>query len=326
MPIPNTIKGVKKTFDIFAKTTLLHKLLYFLAFAICISLMMNYGRKQVEGFEENTNKTNDYKTVNAISEIYDDFYVDIYDQLVFSKIKNDYEVGSLIKHAKIVSGNSYILDIGSGTGHHVSSLKAHGFDAIGIDIAPSMVKKAKETYPDLTFELADALDTSLFPEQTFTHITCFYFTLYYIQNKRKFFENCMKWLMPGGFLAVHMVNRDKFDPIIPAGNPFSIVSPQSYAKKRIMTTTVKFDEFEYKSKFDMKDAVNSATDPNAFMLETFKDNTSGNVRQNEHQLYMNTQSDILDIAKSVGFIIDSKIDLLNCQYDSQYIYVLQKPT
>ena len=175
MPIRNTIKGMKKSFDIFAKTTLLHKILYFLAFAICISLMMNYGRKQVEGFEENTNKTNDYKTVNSISEIYDDFYVDIYDQLVFSKFKNDYEVGSLIKHAKIVSGNSYILDIGSGTGHHVSSLKAHGFDAIGIDIAPSMVKKAKETYPDLTFELADALDASLFPEQTFTHITCLYF-------------------------------------------------------------------------------------------------------------------------------------------------------
>jgi len=34
----------------------------------------------------------------------------------------------------------------------------------------------------------------------------------------------------------------------------------------------------------------------------------------------------LDIAKSVGFIIISKIDLLECQYDSQYIYVLQKPT
>jgi SAM-dependent methyltransferase len=320
---------MKKTFNIFAKTTRLHKLLYLLALAISISLIMNYGRQQVEGFEENNkskSKTNEYKTVNDIAEIYDDFYVDIYDQLVFSKFKNDYEIGSLIKNANIVSGNSYILDIGSGTGHHVSSLKAHGFDAIGIDIAPSMVKKAQNTYPDLKFQVADALNPSLFPPQTFTHITCFYFTLYYMQDKRKFFENCMGWLMPGGFLAIHLVNRDKFDPIVPAGNPFSIVSPQAYAKKRIMATTVNFDTFEYKSIFDMKDEVKSDMDPNAFMVETFKESKTGNVRQNEHQLYMNTQSDILDIAKSVGFILDSKIDLMKCQYDSQYIYVLQKPT
>ena len=325
MTIANSIRGAKKTYNIFSKTTRLHKFLYFLAFVICISMMMNYGRKQVEGFEDNT-KTNEFKTVNDVAEIYDDFYVDIYDQLVFCKNKNDYEIGHLIEQAKLEKEKSYILDIGSGTGHHVSSLKAHGFDAIGIDIAPSMVKKAKETYPDLKFQVADALNTNLFPQQTFTHITCFYFTLYYIEDKRKIFENCMRWLVPGGFFAVHMVNRDKFDPILPAGNPFSVVSPQSYAKKRIMNTTVKFDSFEYKSIFVMKDEIKSNSEPNAFMTETFKNNKSGNVRQNEHRLYMNTQSEILDIAKSVGFILDSKIDLVDCQYDSQYIYVLQKPT
>ena len=41
---------------------------------------------------------------------------------------------------------------------------------------------------------------------------------------------------------------------------------------------------------------------------------------------MSTQSDILNIAKNVGFIIQSKINLVECQYDYQYIYVLQKPT
>jgi hypothetical protein len=136
----------------------------------------------------------------------------------------------------------------------------------------------------------------------------------------------MRWLTPGGFLAVHVVNRDKFDPIIPAGNPFTIVSPQKYAKTRIMTTTVKFDEFEYKSKFDIKEKIANASEPNAIMKETFINNKNGNVRENEHKLYMLTQAEILDIAKSAGFIIDSKIDLLDCQYDSQYVYILQKPT
>jgi ubiquinone/menaquinone biosynthesis C-methylase UbiE len=323
MPITNTLRKAKHSFNIFSKTTWLHKVLYFLAFLVCMCLMLNYGKQQVEGFEEP--KSNEFKTTDKIPEIYDDFYSTVYDELVFNKTKNDYEIGQWITHTR-PNEDTIVLDIGSGTGHHVSSLKAHGYDAVGIDISPSMVNRAKENYPDLNFKVGDVLNSTVFPQESFTHITCFYFTLYYIQNKQLFFENCMRWLTPGGFLAVHIVNRDKFDPIIPAGNPFNIISPQKYAKKRITTTTVKFDEFEYKSNFQMKETIESNEEPNVVMKETFKTNKTGNVRQNEHQLYMLTQAEILDIAKSVGFIIESKIDLVDCQYDSQYVYILQKPT
>lgn len=323
MPITNPMRKVKKSFNIFSKTTLLHKFLYFLAFIISIMLISNYGKFQVEGFEQ---KTNDFEMNTEIPDIYDDFYVSVYDDLVFFKHKNDYEIGHLIKKTNLIKDKSNVLDIGSGIGHHVSSLKAHGFNATGIDISPSMIKKAKETYPDLNFVLGDALNTSIFQSNLFTHITCFYFTLYYIKDKHKFFENCMFWLQPGGYLAIHLVNKDKFDPIVPAGNPFSIVSPQKYADKRITTTTVKFNNYEYKSKFDMKDEIKNNDEPSALMTETFKNLKNGDVKKNEHQLYMSTQSDILNIAKNVGFIIQSKINLVECQYDYQYIYVLQKPT
>jgi len=325
MPITNTIRNAKKTFNIFSKTTLLHKFLYFLAFLICIILMTNYGKTQVEGFEKKK-KTNEFTMNTEMADIYDDFYVSIYDDLVFYKHKNDFEIGNLIKYSNMIEEKSNVLDIGSGVGHHVSSLKAHGFNATGIDISPSMINKSKETYPELNFQLADALNGSTFQQNSFTHITCFYFTLYYMKDKHRFFENCMQWLNPGGYLAVHLVNRDKFDPIIPAGNPFGIVSPQKYAKKRITTTTVKFDNYEYKSKFDLKNEVNTKEEPNAFMVETFKNMKNGDVKKNEHQLYMSTQPEILNIAKSVGFIVVSKIDMVECQYDNQYIYILQKPT
>lgn len=322
----NALRSIKRFFKVFYRTTLLHKLFYFLAFLVCFILITNYGQgqgqDQIEGF---THKTPEFKTNDAIPAIYDDFYVSIYDDLVFSPGKNEYEITKLIEYTKLPK-NSNVLDIGSGTGHHVSSLLENGYKAQGIDISPSMIKKAKQNYPNSKFEEVDALDSMSFTAQSFNQITCLYFTVYYMQNKQKFFENCMKWLISGGFLALHLVNRDKFDPIIPAGNPFNIVSPQKYAKKRIMNTIVKFDNFEYKSKFDLKDAVDGKSEPNALMLETFKNLKDGNIRKNEHKLYMPTQAEILDLAKSVGFIIHSKIDMLSCQYENQYIYILQKPT
>jgi ubiquinone/menaquinone biosynthesis C-methylase UbiE len=323
----NAIRKIKSAWRIFYKTSLLHKVFYFLAFLISISLITNYGYSNgygtiEEGFEKATKNFN----VNAdVTQIYDDFYVNIYDDLVFSEVKNKFEIGKLIEYTKPIK-NTRILDVGSGTGHHVNSFVAQGYNCEGIDISPSMVNKAKQSYPELRFTAADVLDVMLYPADSFNYITCFYFTLYYIKDKRTFFENSMKWLMPGGYLAVHLVNRDKFDPIIPAGNPFVIVSPQKFAKKRIMSTTVKFNSLEYKSKFDMKDNIDGLDSPNAIMNETIKTLTTGDVRKNEHKLYMPTQAEILDIAKSAGFIIHSKIDLLKCQYESQYVYVLQKPT
>jgi hypothetical protein len=62
----------------------------------------------------------------------------------------------------------------------------------------------------------------------------------------------MKWLMPGGSLIIHLVDREKFDPILPPGNPLMFVSPQKYAKKRITHTNLVFDNFDYQANFEEK--------------------------------------------------------------------------
>ena len=76
------------------------------------------------------------------------------------------------------------------------------------------------------------MDFMHFDQEAFSHITCLYFTIYYIKDKKRFFKNCFDWLMPTGHLAIHLVNRDKFDPIIEAGNPLHIVSPQKLCEKK----------------------------------------------------------------------------------------------
>jgi SAM-dependent methyltransferase len=299
---------------IFKKTSITEKIFFILAIVLIIIMLINHGCPYKEGFEE----TKEF-SVKTGPLIYDDFYASIYDDLVFDQIKNDYEVGEIINKTT-PNTESIILDIGSGTGHHVKSFTDKGFNTIGLDISPAMIKQAKKSYPELDFRQGDVLDTMAFPAGSFTHITSLYFTIYYVEDKRRFFENCMQWLMPGGYLMLHLVDRANFDPIIPAGDPFGIVSPQNYVDKRITDTVVKFDDFDYKSKFEL------TSGDVAIMSETFKyKKKGGKVRKNEHKLYMPTQKKILGIAKDVGFILLSQIDLIRCQYGNQYIYILQKP-
>ena len=217
------------------------------------------------------------------------------------------------------SNKSKILDVGSGTGHHVAQLAENSLDVTGIDISPSMVNKAKENFPEYNFKVGDALDNGSFNSNSFTHIICMYFTIYYFEDKRTFFNNAMNWLVPGGYLIVHVVDREQFDPILPPGNPLYVVSPQKYAKERITKTKVKFNEFEYTSNFNLIKDKNTA-----IFDEKFKFN-NGKVRKQEHKFYMEDKNVILNQATEVGFIIKGKINLVNCAYENQYLYVLVKP-
>ena len=330
---------LKNIYKIFNKSSKIQKVFYIVAILFIITLVANNNNNNmVEGFtSEAASEATSEAGAGAVGiseekftlvegpQIYDKFYVNIYDDLVFSKMKDDFEIGQIINTTHPTT-NSRILDIGSGTGHHVSNFVANGYSTIGIDISPAMVSKAKENYPDLEFKQGDILETMIFGANSFTHITCLYFTIYYIKNKRLFFENCIHWLRPGGYLAVHLVDRDNFDPILPAGDPFGIVSPQKYAKKRITSTVVKFNGFDYKSEFEINTEQNNDEEANASLQETFKNKKDGKIRKNEHKFYMQTQTAVLAIAKSVGFILTAQIDMLKCQYTNQYIYILQKPT
>ena len=251
--------------------------------------------------------------------IYDDFYANVYDLLVYNKIKNQYEFSEFVQSTK-PTRSSYILDIGSGTGHHVNMMNKKGFKAVGLEKSKDMLKLARKNYPDCQYDYGDTMDGMLYTSSSFTHITCFYFTIYYIQNKEAFFRNCFKWLMPGGYLVVHLVDRANFSPILEAGDQLSLISPQKYAKKRITSTYVKFDDYDYKSNFRLDDKRDKG-----YMDEYFVDKTKEKALKNEHELFMPTQKTILGMAKQAGFILKSKIDMVEVEYEYQYLYVLQKP-
>jgi len=301
------------------KTTLLYKL--FIILTILLLLTFFYKR---ENFNFNTKKEGFQQNKKFVlkegQDIYDDFYADVYDELVYDVDKNKFEIGEIIRATNMSPGNSIVLDIGSGSGHHMNELTKKNIKCQGIDKSRSMVSRTNKLYPSVSIKESDALDAIQFQPRTFTHIQCLYFTIYYIENKKRLFENCFNWLKPGGYLALHLVNRDMFDPIINVSNPLHMVSPQKYAKKRITNSLVKFKDLQYKADFKY-----TKGDNKAFFEETFKDDITGNVRKNNHIFYMETQKQILEMAKQKGFILHGKIDLVTIQYEYQYIYILQKP-
>lgn len=255
------------------------------------------------------------------NQVYDDFYANIYDSLTYEDTKNDFELRQVIKLTEPTS-KSIILDIGSGTGHHIKQFTDLGItNATGVDKSVSMVKKAKELNPNNKYINGDVLNASLFKNNEFTHITCFYFTLYYLNNKKAFFTNCFNWLMPGGHLIVHIVDKDMFDPILPPANPLLMVSPQRYAKKRITHSNIVFNEFKYNSEFKVND------NNDAMFVEKFTTRKEDKLfRKNKHKLFMEDLDDILVIARNAGFIEKEKIDMVRVTYEYQYLYVFQKPT
>ena len=87
--------------------------------------------------------------VKKDSDIYDDFYAGIYDDLVYSPHKNDFEINRIIEITKMNS-NSTVLDVGSGTGHHVNAISTKGITCEGLDNSQAMINKAKEKFSRLT--------------------------------------------------------------------------------------------------------------------------------------------------------------------------------
>lgn len=291
-------------------------LLILLAILYILIHIYNDMQPRREGFIDQSDKFIVKKGVD----LYDDFYVNIYDELFFREVVNQYEVGSIQNITKPTT-ESNILLIGSGTGHIAEEFRKDNIKIMGIDESQSMVKYAQKEYPSIPFKVANPLKSITFNANTFTHILCLNLNYYQYKNKYQFLQNVYNWLRPGGYFVVQLVDKNKFDPVVPAAKPFIMVNPQSFADKRITTSSVVFNNFNYKSDFQVF--------PNDFVQfrEIFKDTTPGSskVRENIHKLWIPPKQKVIQECKEIGFIAYAEVDLLMAQMEYQYLYVFQKP-
>jgi len=305
-----SITNIYKKISTFGKI-LLFVILLLIIMSITSSFNTSNNTNMEEGFEQR-----DKFIFKKGGEMYDQFYANVYDFLINDELKSDFEIGTIINSTN-PSSESIILDVGCGTGSCVSKLNSSesNLEIVGIDSSPFMIKKSIMKYPDHKFVVGDALDIGVFSPSSFTHILCLDLIIYYFEDKRAFFNNCIDWLMPGGYLILHVVDRDKFDPILSINPSLYVANPQQNGEKNKKTKKLK--DFTYSidsQKKDNKEIIN----------EKFQFN-NGNTRKQEQILYMEDKEELLTTAQQCGFTLHAISDIVKYNYGDQYIYVFVKP-
>lgn len=286
-----------------------------------------------EGFEGGKTIASESETKWIESpELFDSFYSQVYDQLVQGSVRLQAETG-LALHAFKQQGQDLasmrILDAGCGTGIVTSALaKMNVEKVIAVDQSSSMIKRAKEfTIPSTTltptqkqsieFRQSDLLNPSALAPGEVTNAVVFYFVIYYLRDLDAFFRNMFVWVRPGGTIAVEVVNKYKFDPMLDSSAPWIGFSLQKYSKDRITNSKVIFDKFEYEAKFDL-------IDPIAEFRETFRFK-DGSVRRQKHIFYMPSIEEIVKVAKTAGWDYKTYVDLTTIGFEYAYLLILKHP-
>lgn len=259
-------------------------------------------------------------------ELFDAFYASIFTKLTQNENLIQAETAICLKEfAKDRPVSDLIVaDIGCGIGIATCSLIKQGVkQAIGVDKSRAMLQYAKDTTLTGTtlsdsqkqaveFRMADALGPGAMMGGECDAALILYFTVYYFGKQMDtLFRNLHLWVKPGGSLAIEVVNKYKFEPVLDSSNPWVGVSPQRYQKERMTRSQAVFDQFEYQGDFELQD-------PNAEFREVFRFK-DGTVRRQRHRLTMPSIKEIIQMASENGWLYTKYVDLMPLTFSYGYL-------
>lgn len=257
---------------------------------------------------------------------YDEFYAPVYTTLISDNIKTrtKFEVNDLIEKTKIHEyPKATLLDIGCGGGDHLRWLadeNISSLELVGLDSSEHMLNETKDRIGKIEYPVRlinkDVNEEDLFMRASFSHITCYYFTLYYV-NSKIFMKTIRSWLRPKGWFVVHMVDLEKFDPVLDVAYPFAGISPQKYVKNRITESSVHFKKFLYTSNFVL-------TKTKAYFDESFKFKNSPKIRTQRHTLKKIDMNKFVDNMGKLNMELKYTTNLDGYGYHDQSILYFQK--
>ena len=250
--------------------------------------------------------------------IYDEFYASVYDKVTLDQSKIAFEAGYIKSLMDKQKTDNKILDVGCGTGQHIKYL-SQKTDYVGLDRSNPMLVKAKlNTNGNCRLVSGDANQLSIVGEDEYSHIICLYFTIYYFKDPDRLFYNFSKWLKDDGIVVVHLVDRDKFDPVLDPANPSRINSIQKYTDKRITSSIINFNNITYISDFVLK------KNNMAEFQEIIRFKKNDIERRQRHLMYMYTNKKYVQIAKKNGFELQEIKSMNKIKYEHNFLFTFKK--
>lgn len=264
-------------------------------------------------------------------ELFDEFYSTVYDSLTQLNGRYPQEVALILNQWKKTAelDTMDVLDCGCGSGIATVLFAKMGVNTVtGLDKSEPMLRRAravtllganlpKDQREAITFLQGDMNQQYTFAGGQFSHAALLFFTVYYSNDPTGVFKNMFHWIRPGGHLAIEVVNKYKFDPLLEAASPFTGTTVQKYSKKRVTKSKVEFDKFSYEAEFDLQD-------PTAEFREVFRfsDKT---VRRQRHTLHMRDINDFVHIAQTTGWNYNGFIDLMSAGFEYAYVLMFTHP-
>jgi ubiquinone/menaquinone biosynthesis C-methylase UbiE len=301
-------------------------LYWILALTILMMLViseMSYLDKEHFDTEEKGEKS---RVLEDPSDIYDDYYAKVYDQLFTTPERMSFEKNAIEEYALSAwpQAEVKVLDACCGTSPHSEWMCKKGVDIVGIDTSEAMLQKARDRCSSARFYRGDITRAETFAPKSFSHALLLYFAIYQFQNQKLVFDHIYSWLKPGGVLVVHLVDPEKFDPILDAASPFMMFSLQRYSKERILDSAITFDQFKYKSRFIKNRKTEDATFEEVLTFDNPQLNDGLKYREHKHRLHMPSVDDMLELIKSSGFTRHEMLDMTPAGYEYQYILLFTK--
>jgi ubiquinone/menaquinone biosynthesis C-methylase UbiE len=294
----------------------------FLALLVLIMYSFTMWYTSVEHFDDGAESL----SYEDSTDIYDDTYAAIYNSLWHSKDKLDYERVSMqdIALADWPVASVKVVDLCCGTAPNACWFKNLGVQYTGIDISDSMIKKARQDCPSAKFTKGDVTQIHVLPQKSATHALLLNFSAYLFANPKIISDNAYQWLEPNGYFVVHLVDPDKFDPILDLASPFAAFSLQKYSLGRQTDSAIYFDKFKYLGRFNKKKGEDDTVFHETLTYYDKDHNKGAKYRENKHQWIMPSKERMIDIFKTSGFRHVETVDLVRCGKEYQYLVYFTK--
>ena len=288
----------------------------FLAVLVLIMYSVSLWNSSREGFETGETVT--------VEDPYDSVYASIYKPLWHSKETLEFEKVSMqdMMLADMPINSVKMLDMCCGVAPHACFFKDLGVEYVGVDTSSAMLDQARKDCPS-KFQKGDVTQASLFSPKAFSHAALLGFSMYQFSNPKTISDNAYMWLQPGGSFVVHLVNPDKYDPILNLASPFAAFSLQKYSLERQTKSEVFFDQFKYSGEFQKK-----GKDATFSEMFTYYDTTHSpdhiKYREQTHHWTMPSLEEMIETIKSSGFRHKESVHLVSCGKEYQYLVYFTK--